>query len=110
MKDKITHLLKLVLADFIKFADRIVVLIFVYGRFAALSIALSLIIPLSLRRYLGVPHDVSMMIMRVLLTVTPILPTVMYAELKEEDYQDEFSMDLCFVAWIITIVFAWWVI
>jgi hypothetical protein len=56
------------------------------------------------------PHNVSMVIMKVLLTIAPILPTAVYAKLKEEDYNDEFSMDLCFAVWVITIVLAWWVI
>ncbi len=107
MENEIIHALKLVWDYFKKFIGRVVLLIFVYGRFACLSLAVSIFIPLVLRRYLGLSSDVAIIIEKILLTITPIIPTVLYAKLKEEDYNDEFSMDLCFAVWIITIVYAW---
>lgn len=109
MKKEIIYALKLVWDYFKKFAGRFVVLIFVYLRFACLSLAVSMLVPFVLHKYLGVSHDIAMTIEKVLLTITPIFPTAMYAKLKEEDYNDEYSMDLCFVIWVITIVFAWWI-
>ena len=106
MKD----LLKLVWSGFKEFADRLAFLILLYGRFAFLFIAASILIPNALHRYLGMPHATSITTMRILLTITPIFPTMIYIKSKEEDCTDEhYSIDLCFVAWIIIIVFAWWI-
>lgn len=102
-------LLGLVWSSFVKFVNRLVGLVLAYGRLAFLSIAVSILVPSGMHRYLGLSHDVTTIIMKVLLTITPIFPTAIYAKLKEEDCSNEdYSMDLCFVAWIITIVFAWW--
>jgi hypothetical protein len=109
MKKEIIHSLKLVWEYFKKFAGRFILMIFVYFRFACVSFAASLLIPFAFRKYLGMPYDVAMTTTKVLLTITPIFPTAVYAKLKEEDYNDEFSMDLCFAVWVLTIIFAWWV-
>ena len=110
MEKKIHNSLKLVVVHFWNFFKRLYVFAFFWGRFAIVSYGAAALLPSCLHRYLGMPHDVSMTIMKVLLTIAPILPTAVYAVLKEEDYEDEFSMDLCFVIWIITIVCAWWIV
>ena len=110
MKEETIYLLGKVWEHFKKFVPRFGLLIFAYGRFACISLGVSLLIPYALQRYLGLSHDVAMTIMKVLLTITPIFPTAMYAKFKDEDYDNEFSMDLCFAVWVITIVFAWWII
>ena len=110
MKNKVGYSLELVGAHFWKFVKRLFLFIFFYGRFAFISCGLSILVPVSLHAYLGMPYDVSITIMRILLTVTPIFPTAVYAVCKEEDYDDEFSMDLCFAVWLISIVCAWWII
>lgn len=110
MENKIIYTLILVWGYFKKFASRFILLIFVYGRFACLSLAVSILVPYALHSYLGLSHDIAMTIEKVLLTITPIFPTAAYAQLKEEDYNDEFSMDLCFAIWVITIVYAWWIL
>lgn len=103
-------LLKLVWSGFKEFADRLVFLVLLYGRFAFIFIAASLLIPNGLHRYLGLPHEASIVMTRILLTITPIFPTMIYVKTKEEDCSYEhYSIDLCFTAWIITIVFAWWI-
>ena len=109
MKSEIISVLKLVWDSFKKFMARFVLLIFVYGRFACLSLAVSIFIPFVMWKYLGLPNDVALITEKVLLTITPIFPTAVYAKLKEEDYNDECSMDLCFAIWVITIVYAWWI-
>ena len=110
MKGKIIRLLKLAIADFKEFANRLVVFALMYGWLALILIALSLILPTCLHIKLGVPHEVSLTISRILLTITPIIPTLAFVKAKNEDYStDEYSMDLCFASWIITIVFAWWI-
>ena len=111
MKDKITHLLKLVLADFKEFANRLAVFALTYGWLAVILIVLSLILPTYLHMKLGMPHEVSLTISRILLTITPIIPTLVFVKAKNQNYStDEYSIDLCFASWIITIVFAWWII
>ena len=109
MKKKINHSLNLVGVHFWNFLKHLYLFIFFYGRLACISYALALIIPLGLHTKFGLPHDVAMTIARILLTIAPILPTAAYAQCKEEDYEDEFSMDLCFTTWIITIAYAWWI-
>ena len=106
MKD----LLKLVWAYFKKFTNNFAVFALVYGRIAFVSVGLSMLIPFALHRYLGLSHDVAMTIEKVLLTITPIFPTLVFVKTKNEDFDpDEYSIDLCFVAWIIAIVYAWWI-
>ena len=104
------YTLKLVWGHFKKFFPRLYVFGFFYGYHAGIPFAASILIPLILHRYLGLPHDIAIMIEKVSLTIAPIFPTAFYAKLKEEDRNDECSMDLCFAAWIITIVYAWWFI
>ena len=110
MKDKVIYLLKLIWSGFKSFADRFAFFCLLYGRYGLLFVALSLLVPNLLHRYLGLPHAVSMAVTRILLTITPIIPTMIYVKNKEEDYTEEhYSMDLCFIAWIVIIVFAWWI-
>ena len=110
MKEKICHSLKLVGVHFWNFFKRLYVFAFLWGRFALVSYGAAVILPSFLQRYLGIAHDVSMTIMKVLLTIAPILPTAVCAVFKEEDFEDEFSMDLCFAVWVITILYAWGII
>ena len=111
MKGKIIHLLKLAIDDFKKFTNRLAVFALTYGWPALILIGLSMILPTFLHTKLGMPHDVSLTISRILLTITPIIPTLVFVKAKNEDYSsDEYSMDLCFTSWIITIVFAWRII
>lgn len=110
MKEELSNLLKIIWESFIKFANRLTMLFLSYGRFYCLFVAISVLIPSALHRYLGLSKDITTVMMKILLTITPILPTVIYVKMKEEDYSDEdYSMDLCFVVWIVTIVFAWWI-
>ena len=110
MRKEIIYTLKLVWDHFKKFANRFVFLILIYGRFAFIFLAASILIPSALHRYLGLPHDVAMTIMKILLTVTPIFPTAICAKFREEeDHYDECSMDLCFAVWVITIMCAWFI-
>ena len=109
MKEKTIHLLELVWNHFKKFANDFALFALLYGRIAFITIGLSILIPTCLHAYLGMPHNVSMIIARIFLTVTPIIPTIFFVKYKDEDYSNEYSMDLCFAAWLITIVFAWWI-
>ena len=56
---------------------------------------------------IGLHKDVVTTLCRVLLTITPVIPTGIYALGDKEDQSDSFSMDLCFVVWVSTIVYAW---
>ena len=104
------NVLKLVWDDFKKFANTFAVFALMYGWIACITFCLSLIIPTYLHLW-GVPHAVTTMISRILLTITPIIPTYNFVKHKYKDLGgEEYSMDLCFTAWIITIVFAWWIL
>ena len=107
MRKRILHSLKLVGVHFLNFFKRLYLFVFFWGRYALVSYIAAILIPICMQTYLGFQHLVSMTIMKVLLTIAPLLPTAAYAECKEEEYEDEFSMDLCFVIWVITIVYAW---
>lgn len=56
---------------------------------------------------LGVAGNVAEMIARILLTVLPIIPTIFYAKCADDDLKGEFSVDLCFAAWIMIIIWVW---
>jgi hypothetical protein len=62
----------------------------------------------SLLNLWGAPFLVAKTISKVLLTITPLFPTAVYALAEQEDESESFSPDLCFIAWIATIVYAWW--
>jgi hypothetical protein len=109
MKEKVIHSLSLVGVHFWNFVKRLYLFAFFWGRYACVSYPLAIIIPMFLGIKLGLPYAMAMTITKVLLTIAPLLPTAVYAECKEEDYEDEFSMDLCFATWMITIVYAWWI-
>ena len=84
MKGKIIRLLKLAIAEFKGFANRLVVFALMYGWLELILIALSLILPTCLHIKLGVPHEVSLTISRILLTITPIIPTLAFVKAKNE--------------------------
>ncbi len=59
---------------------------------------------------LGISHEASMTVLRILLTIAPLVPTWACAHIAAEDAYGEVSMDLCFAAWIVTIIWAWWLL
>ena len=80
------ELLKLVWDYFKKFTNDFAVFALVYGRIAFISVSLSILIPTLLHTYLGLPHSVSRTMARILLTITPISPTLVFVKNKNEDY------------------------
>lgn len=59
---------------------------------------------------LGISHATYMTILRILLTIAPFAPTWACTHIAAEDNYGEVSMDLCFAAWIVTIIWAWWLL
>ena len=108
MTKAIADILKYVGSRFLIFVKRIFSFAFFYGFIYCVSCTAPLLITRGLKQ-IGMHNDVSMTIGRILLTVAPIIPTCVYARCEYDDLNDEFNMDLCFVAWIATIVFAWWI-
>lgn len=100
-------LLYSVLKHFWAFIMRVLVFLFFFGRFAIITYGLSILIPMTLRTYTQIDPAVCLIIEKILLTIAPLLPTVLYAMLENEDTNAEFSIDFCFITWIATIVFAW---
>lgn len=96
----------LLLSHFWKFFKRLYVFAFFYSLFSAIPVSIIVLLNLAFVK-LGVPHSFSMIVIRILLTVAPIIPTIGYCILEQEDECEEFSMDLCFTAWILIAVYAW---
>ena len=108
MKKTIGDTLKYIGSHFLMFVKRIFVFAFFYGFVYCVSCMAALLIAKGMKQ-IGIHNDVSMIIGRIFLTVAPIIPTCVYARCEKEDLNGEFNMDLCFVVWVATIVFAWWI-
>ena len=106
MKEMLGDMLESVGSHFWKFVKRLYVLTFFFGLPYGISCGVALLAPICFHS-IGLPHDISMVISRILLTIVPIIPTALYTRFKKEDSAEEFSMDLCFVIWIATAVYAW---
>lgn len=91
----------------VHFMRRLCVFAFFYGLYAACSYGIALAIPLFLQSSIGLNQNICLIIKKILLTVAPIVPSLVYLRCYEEDTNEEFSTDLCFIAWIATIVWAW---
>lgn len=109
MKRKITpkELLLALGKYLLHFMRRLYVFAFFYGVFAVCSYGFAIAFPLLLKTYLGADPNLCLLITKIFLTIAPAFPTIMYLRCYEEDVNDEFSMDLCFITWIATIVLAW---
>lgn len=106
MKEKIGSILISIISHLWKFIKRLYVFMLPFGVPYMMSIGCALLLS-EVLGYLGFPHNISKTICRILLTISPIIPTGIYSLCEEADLYDEFSMDLCFVVWIATIVYAW---
>ena len=92
---------------FALFIRRLLVFAFYYGIYAVCSYGVALICPSLLEAYIGLSHNLCLIIGKILLTIAPVVPSIVYLRCYEEDTNGEFSIDLCFVAWIATVVWAW---
>ena len=108
MKETFGVILKYVGFHFLMFLKRLYVFVFFFGVSYMLSCGAALLIPAGLK-WVGLSNDISMTVGRIFLTIAPLIPTCVYARCENEDLNGEFNMDLCFVVWIATIVFAWWI-
>ena len=98
--------LKLIIAHFGRFIKHLYVFILPFGVPYLILVVGSFYIASGLVN-LVLPQNAATTLCRVLLTITPAIPTGIYALCEREDQYDSFSMDLCFVVWISTIVYAW---
>lgn len=98
--------LHLVITHFGRFIKRLYVFTLPFGVPYFISVVGSFFIVSGLEN-LGLPQNAATTLCRVLLTITPAIPTGVYAICEREDQSESFSMDLCFVVWIATIVYAW---
>lgn len=106
MKEMLCEMLESVGSHFWKFIKRLYVFTFFFGLPYCISCGVAALVPICLHT-IGLPHDIAMVISRILLTIAPVIPTALYTRFEKEDRFDEFSMDLCFVTWIATVVYAW---
>ena len=95
------------LIDFIK---RLFGVLLTFGLIGIISYGLAFLVPDLLSSYTPVSVEICLLIKRILFTLAPALPTVVYAlgcvESSDES-SDGFSIDLCFVVWILTAIVAW---
>ena len=106
MKRNMGSILSSIISHFWKFIKRLYVFILPFGIPYMISTGCALLLS-EMLGHIGFPPDVSKTFYRILLTIAPIIPTGIYSLCEEADQCDEFSMDLCFVVWIATIVYAW---
>lgn len=105
MNKKLGGILKAMVSHFWIFVKRLYVFMLPFGVPYTISIGLVLLLSEWLDD-LGI-CDISKIVCRILLTIVPAIPTSIYSRCEELEQHDEFSMDLCFVVWIATIVYAW---
>lgn len=105
-KETIIEILLSILSHFWKFIKRLYVFAYFFGVPYLISCSIALLIPYGLQS-IGFPHSASVLLVRILLTIAPVVPTGVYTLIEAEDQYDECSMDLCFVVWIATVVYAW---
>lgn len=101
-----SKILVIVLSHFWQFIKRLYVFAGFFGIPFGIVLGISKVIP-SLFILWGMSFESTKLISKILLTVLPLIPTSIYAMATEEDVNDEFSTDLCFISWIGTIVYAW---
>lgn len=89
------------------FIKRLTVFAFYWGMFAIISYGIAVLIPITLRSYLHIDPAFCTILSKILFTLAPLFPTLIYTQFEKEDINEEFSMDLCFAVWIFTIIWTW---
>lgn len=89
------------------FIKRLAVFVFYWGMFAIISYGIAILVPKTLESKLRVSPNFCSTLAKILLTIAPLPPTLIYTQFEQKDLYEEYSMDLCFVVWILTIVWAW---
>lgn len=98
------------LADKFKlFIKKLYVFAFFWGWIAAISYGVAILIPVWLRKF-GLSFSSSILLSRILLSIAPFFPTLFYSRIEQEDRFGECSSDLSFIAWGVTIFYAWCVL
>ena len=90
------------------FIKQLYVFAFFYGYMLVVALGVSIAIPYCLHR-LGLSQNACETVFRILLTITPVLPTAYYSYLSQESMcdEEEFNSGLGFSVWIIIIIYAW---
>lgn len=83
----------------LKFAKHLYVSIPCYG--------LPLLAAMAIPGLLDVFFEIDKTVLKILMTIAPIVPTCFYSLCEKEDESDSFSIDLCFVYWIIIAIYVW---
>ena len=109
MKDEIDAIkegLKLMPSGWWDFFKKSYVFCFLYGRLFAVVSAFSALIMMLLKA-LGVPLDICVLVMKILITVGQIIPAASYIAMINNEPNCEGSTDICFSGWIITSLWVW---
>lgn len=106
---------KVLFSDYVKafvnslflFIKQLYVFVFFYGYFLVIALGISIAIPWGLE-YIGLSRETCRLISKILLTITPILPTAFYSYLSsQEDLENNSNSSLGFVVWVLIIIYAW---
>lgn len=89
------------------FFKKIVVFCFFYGRLFAVVVAFSILI-MQLLKAFGVPSDICILVLKLLVIIGQIIPATSYIGLINEDPNVEGSTDICFSGWVILSLYFWY--
>lgn len=106
MKNNISQSIKRISGHFAGFANRTAIFLVMFGGdlIPWFCISAAIIYGLMLLR---VDRGVIALISKLLLTFVPAIPTYQFDKHKQKESNDDYSMDLCFIVWIASIVVAW---
>lgn len=82
------------------FFKKILVFCFFYGRLFTVIAAFSILI-MQLLKVFGVPLDICILVLKLMVIIGQIIPAASYIGVIKEDPYTEGSTDICFSGWII---------
>ena len=103
-------LLSYLLSQLIIFVKKILGIALIFGMIGIISYGFAFLLPDLLSDLTPISDDVCLLIEKILLSIAPALPTFFYALWCMEDANKKSnprSIDLCFVAWILTLAITW---
>lgn len=93
-----------------KFFLKLLGIILIWGTVGLACPLLSLELPRFLLNHTQITPEAALLLKKILLTITPIIPTFFYAigcvESVDEE-NDGFSIELCFLVWVFIGIYAW---
>lgn len=106
MKNNLRQSIKRISGHFAGFAHRTAIFLVMFGGDLIPWFCISAAIIYGLM-FLRVDRGVIVLIAKLLLTFVPAIPTYQFDKHKQKGPKEDYSMDLCFIAWIASILVAW---